>query len=101
MNHALLTSQQPGEALTLGASWAATGQQVTVVLLDAATAVLRPHHDAATDLRAAHDAGVRIWAHADAATERAVVPSPLPVELVDLDAVADVLGDPDVRAQWW
>lgn len=101
MTHALLTSQQPEEALALGTGWADAGADVTVVLLDAATAVLRPGHDAAGDLAAARAAGVRIWAHADAVTERAVEPRDASVELVDLDAVATLLGDPDTRAQWW
>lgn len=101
MTHALLTSQQPAEALALGAAWATAGDQVTVVLLDAATAVLRPGHDAAAGVAAAHDAGVRIWVHGDALTERAVDAHAAPVDVVDLDAVATLLGDADTRAQWW
>jgi len=101
MIHALLTSQQPEEALALGTVWAAAGAQVTVVLLDTATAVLRPGHAAAADVAAARDADVRVWAHADAVMERAVDVGHVAVELVDLDAVADLLGDPDVQVQWW
>ncbi|HSJ46400.1 MAG TPA: hypothetical protein VK923_17120 [Euzebyales bacterium] len=101
MTHALLTSQQPEEALALGTGWATAGADVTIVLLDAATTVLRPTHDAADDLAAARDAGVRIWAHTDAVTERAVEPRAVGVELVDLDAVVTLLGDPETRAQWW
>jgi hypothetical protein len=101
MTHTLLTSQQPAEALALGASWAAAGDDVTVVLLDAATTILRPGHDAADDVAAAHDAGVRIWAHDDALAERAVDVGSTSVDVVDLDAVATLLGDPQTRAQWW
>lgn len=101
MTHALLTSQQPEEALGLGTAWADAGADVTVVLLDAATAVLRPGHAAAPVLVAAHDAGVRLWAQADAVAERAVDVGHPAVELVDLDAVASLLGDPDARVQWW
>lgn len=101
MSHALLTSQQPEEALALGSRWADAGADVTVVLLDAATAVLRPGHDAADELVAARAAGVRIWAQADAVAERAVEVGGTAVELVDLDAVATLLGTPDTRAQWW
>jgi hypothetical protein len=101
MTHALLTSQQPEEALALGIGWAATGADVTVVLLDAATAVLRAGHDAAAHLAAAQDAGVRVWAHADAVTERAVDMGPSGARLVDLDTVADLLGDPEMQVQWW
>ena len=101
MTHALLTSQQPEEALALGTRWAAAGADVTLVLLDAATAVLRAGHDAGDDLAAARTAGVRIWAQADAVTERAIDVRAATVELVELDAVATLLGDPDTRAQWW
>lgn len=101
MTHTLLTSQQPEEALALGTGWAATGADVTVVLLDAATAVLRAGHEAAAQLTAAQDAGVRVWAHADAVTERAVDVGHTLAELVDLDAVAVLLGDPQMQVQWW
>jgi hypothetical protein len=63
--------------------------------------VLRAGHDAADDLVAARMAGVRIWAQAEAVTERAIDVGAAAVELVDLDAVATLLGHPDTRAQWW
>lgn len=101
MTVALLTSQQPVEALTLGASWARDGDDVTVVLLDTATAVLRDAHEAATDLGAARAAGVRVWAHDDAVAERALDLRGADVQVVDLDAVAALVGDPDTSVQWW
>lgn len=100
MTIALLTSQQPGEALRLATRWAREGDEVTVVLLDAATAVLRRTHDAAEDLTAAGDAGVTIWAHDDAVTERSL-DAAAKVELVDLDRVAALIGDTSTKAQWW
>jgi hypothetical protein len=101
MTVALLTSQQPVEALSLGASWARGGDDVTVVLLDTATAILRPAHEAATHVDAARAAGVRVWAHDDAVIERTLDLRTVEVEVVDLDAVAALLGDPETSAQWW
>lgn len=98
---ALLTSQQPAEALALGTAWARAGDDVTVVLLDAAAIVLRPDHGDTADLHHATDAGVRVWAHAEAVAERAPGADDEVAELVDLDAVAALLGDPDTQAQWW
>lgn len=94
----LLTSQQPVEALGLAASWSQAGDQVTVVLLDSATAVLRAGHRAADGLHAARAAGARVLAHGDAVTERAVATD---VELVDLDRIADLIADEQSRVQWW
>lgn len=101
MTTALLTSQQPVAALALATDWASHGDEVTVVLLDSATNLLRPGHDAASDLQAARAAGVRVWAHAAAVGERAVDAGSGLVDLVDLDAVAALVGDPETRAQWW
>jgi hypothetical protein len=101
MTMALLTSQQPAEALALGAGWARDGEDVVVVLLDAATIVLRPGHDDAANLRDATDAGVRVWAHDVAAAERLIDPGNAAIDLVDLEAVAHLVGEPETRAQWW
>lgn len=101
MIRALLTSQQPDEALALAAVWARAGDDVTVVLLDAATAILRPGHDAAAALDAARAVGVRIWAHDDAVAERAPAHTAAAVDVIDLDEVATLIGDPQTRAQWW
>ena len=101
MTVALLTSQHPAEALALGSGWARDGEDVVVVLLDAATIVLRPGHDDAANLREATEAGVRVWAHDHAAAERLIVRGDAEVELVDLEAVARLVGEPETRAQWW
>lgn len=101
MTVALLTSQQPVEALRLGGSWAREGDSVTVVLLDAATAILRPGHEAAADLESAHAAGVGLWAHDVSVAERALELGDIEVEVVDLDAVAALIGDPGTSVQWW
>jgi hypothetical protein len=97
---ALLASQQPTEALTLGARWSKAGDDVTVVLLDGATVILRQDHAAAELLTTAQDAGVTIWAHDAAVNEHAVTPG-LPVEVVGLDRVAALIGDAATKVQWW
>jgi hypothetical protein len=97
---ALLTSQQPAEALTLGARWSAVGDDVTVVLLDGATAILRRGHAEAPLLATAQDAGVTIWAH-DAAVHEHAATGDVAVEVVGLDRVAALIGDAATRVQWW
>jgi len=97
---ALLASQQPVEALTLGAEWARAGDDITVVLLDGATAILRDGHAAAGALAGARDAGVTIWAHDAAAAERAVTHD-TSVTLVDLDRVAALIAEDAAKVQWW
>ena len=97
---ALLASHQPAEALVLAAEWASSGDQVTVVLLDAATAILRPGHTAADALAAARSAGVTVWAHDAAMAERAIT-YPGAVTPVDLDRVATLVGEDATRVQWW
>lgn len=99
MSHVLLTSQQPDEALGLAATWARRGEPVTVVLLDGAAAVLRARHRSAGGVAAARDAGARVLADADAVAERMIPAGD--IELTDLDAVADLVADPDSRVQWW
>lgn len=97
---ALLASQQPVEALTLGARWAEAGDEVTVVLLDGATAILRGGHAAAAALTTARDAGVTIWAHDTALQERAV-DAGTAATVVGLDRVAALIGDAASKVQWW
>jgi hypothetical protein len=97
---ALLASQQPAEALTLGTRWAEGGDDVTVVLLDGATVILRPDHASASLLATAQDAGVTVWAHDAALHEHAVTHSVV-VEIVGLDRVAALIGDAATRVQWW
>lgn len=96
---ALLTSQQPTDALTLGARWARAGDEVTVVLLDGATAALRPGHTLAASLSAAREAGVRVWAHDVAVTERDIAHGE-DITTVGLDQVAALVGQAS-KVQWW
>lgn len=101
MTLALLASGQATEALQLAARWSQVGDHVTVILLDVATAILRPGHAAAPHLAAAQDAGVTVWAHDEAVRERALDPSGAKLEMVDLDRVAALIGDPGTQVQWW
>jgi hypothetical protein len=100
MRVALLASQQPAEALMLGARWSESGDDVTVVLLDGATAILRPDHVDAKLLATAQDAGVTILAHAAAMREHSIAQA-MAVEMVGLDQVAALIGDTATRVQWW
>lgn len=97
---ALLASQQPTEALRLGVGWATAGDDVIVVLLDAATALLRVGHADAGLVASAKEANVAIWAHDAAVAERAITPAD-DVTLVDLDRVAALVGAGASKVQWW
>jgi hypothetical protein len=97
---ALLASQQPSEALALGADWARAGDDVTVVLLDAATTLLREGHAAAQLLADAQDTGVTVWAHDTATTERGITDHGK-VTLVDLERVAALITEDAAKVQWW
>lgn len=97
---ALLASQQPTEALALGIDWTRAGDDVTVVLLDGATTILREGHAAADLLAGALDAGVTVWAHDAAAAERSIAHHGK-VTLVDLERVAVLIGEGAAKVQWW
>jgi hypothetical protein len=97
---ALLASQQPAEALVLGTRWSEAGDDVIVILLDGATAILRPDHADAKLLASAQDAGVTILAH-DAAIREHANTQTVPVDVVGLDHVAALIGDTATRVQWW
>jgi tetraacyldisaccharide-1-P 4'-kinase len=97
---ALLASQQPAEALTLGTRWSEAGDDVTVILLDGATAILRRDHIDAKLLASARDAGVTILAH-DAAIRDHTITQDVPIDVVELDRVAALISDTATRVQWW
>lgn len=97
---ALLASQQPAEALALGARWADSGDTVTVVLLDGATTILRTGHALRTLLSTAQEAGVTVWAHDAAVTERGIAHGD-DIVLVGLDRVAELVAEQASKVQWW
>lgn len=100
MTVALLASQQPAEALTLGTRWAEAGDDVTVVLLDSAAGILRRAHPAATLVTTARGAGVAVWVHDTALRERAIEHD-AEVTVVDLERVAALVGEGATKVQWW
>lgn len=98
----LLSGDDLGWHLELAAAWAAAGDSVTVVLLDAAAAAARPRHQAAAGLDAALASGVVILAEVQALRRRGLMPDGLAegVKSISLDEVADLLIDGTDRAVW-
>lgn len=96
-----LLSSRVAEALAIVSPWAGAGDQVTVVLLDAAVAAVRPGHAESGALRTAADAGVTLLAHDDAVRRRALGESLADgVKAVELDEIADLVTGAD-KAVWW
>lgn len=100
MRRALLISRDPVEGLRLAAWLAGSGETVSAVLLDAAAGVARPGHEDGGSITAAVAAGATVSAHDDALRRRAITDPVEGVEIVDLDAVADLLGDAADRVLW-
>lgn len=100
MRVALLISHEPLRALALARSWAATGESVTAVLLDAATALARAGHVDHAALVTAADAGVAVLAHTDGLRRRETAAETV-VGATDLDEVADLVADGADKVVWW
>jgi hypothetical protein len=98
----LLISSDPAWALRLACRYAAAGDTVTAVLLDRAAGAARPGHEAEAGLGAALLAGVTVAAHDDALRRRGLDPSRVldGVKVVDLDELADLVGEGCDRAVW-
>jgi intracellular sulfur oxidation DsrE/DsrF family protein len=98
----LLISSDPAWALGLARTYAIAGDAVTAVLLDRAAASARPGHRAASDLASALASGVAVAAHDDALRRRALDRSRIidGVKIIDLDEVADLVGEGCDRAVW-
>jgi hypothetical protein len=100
--HAVLVSTDPQWALELARAWAAAGDEVTLVLLDAAAALARPAHPLGDRVASAAGAGVTLLVHDGAlrrrGLDRAAVRGDLKV--VTLDEVADLVADGADRAVW-
>jgi intracellular sulfur oxidation DsrE/DsrF family protein len=99
---ALLLSSHAASGLALARSWAETGDDVIVVLLDGAAPAARKGHRDAETLRAALAAGVGVTAHDDALRRRGIGPGALAdaVKTVDLDEVADLVAEGADKAVW-
>ncbi|MGH3112990.1 MAG: DsrE family protein [Gaiellaceae bacterium] len=95
MRIALLVSTDLAWALQLARLWTAEGDDVTVVLLDAAAAAAREGHGHAEAVNAAMAGGVAVVAHTDALRRRAIGPERrlAGVKTVDLDEVADLVTE--------
>lgn len=102
MRAAVLVSNEPSWALELARTWAVAGDDVTVVLLDAAAGVARAGAAAAAQVRAAADAGVVVLVGEDAAQRRGIVASALVdgVKVADLDEIADLVAESAERVVW-
>lgn len=101
MTRVLLVSRDVPWALTLAGKWAA-GEPTHAVLLDRAVASARPGHAAQDHVTAALDAGVSVAVHAGAASRRAMGPGEIAdgVKVIDLDEIADLVGDATGQVMW-
>lgn len=97
----LLVSRDVGWALRLAARWA-TGCATQVVLMDGAVAAARAGHRDHAAVIAAAEAGAVIAVHEAAAARRAMAAGQLPdgVKVVDLDEIADLVGDATGQVMW-
>jgi sulfur relay (sulfurtransferase) complex TusBCD TusD component (DsrE family) len=102
MRHVLLVSRDLRWAVTLATSWAAAGDALTLVLLDEAAAAARTGHESSGLLTAALEAGVQVSVHDAAARRRGIDERSLTsgVKTVDLDEIADLVGDGADRVVW-
>ncbi len=102
MRVTLLVSSHPAQALALAAAWVRAGDDLTVVLLDAAAALARPGHAQGEAVQALAAAGAVVGAHDDALRRRALPADAVVagVKVLDLDDVADLVTGGD-RTIWW
>lgn len=102
MRTALLVSRDLAWSLSLATEWAGAGDEVTVVLLDAAVSAVRRGHDSAGAVKKALAAGAVV-----AAEEQSLRARPVPtderadrVKILNLDEVADLLVDGTDKVVW-
>lgn len=95
MRIALLVSTDLPWALQLACLWAAQGDHVTVVLLDAAAAAARQGNLHAHAVSQTMTAGTAVVAHTDALRRRAIDPERRieGIKTVDLDEIADLITE--------
>lgn len=93
MRTVVLVSAAPKGALDVAGRWCRAGDEVTVVLLDAAVTSARSRHGDAGALHGAVRAGVTVLAEAGALTRRGLDLATLAgdVKPAHLDEVADLL----------
>lgn len=102
MRIALLLSQCSTQGLALARAWRAAGDEVDVVLLDAAVSAARRGHAHADALREGLAAGVAVAAHDEALRRRGILAGGLldGVKTVNLDEVADLVAEGADKAVW-
>ncbi len=102
MRIALLTSSDVAWPAQLARTWAGDGDRVTLVLLDGASAAARSGHADAAAVSAVADEGVAVLVHDGALRRRGITTTALAegVRPVDLDVVADLVGDGADRVIW-
>ena len=100
MRRTVLVSHDPGLALDVCTAWA-PDDDVTLVLLDHAAAVLRRGHELAGAYADAARAGVALIVHDHALRRRGLPVDRVPdsCKVADLDEIADLVATAD-RAAW-
>ena len=102
MRIALLLSHAPAPALALARAWRNAGDEVDVVLLDAAAARGRDGHADGAALREVLAAGVAVAVHDDAARRRGLDTAGLleGLKTVDMDEIADLVAEGADKVVW-
>lgn len=102
MRAALLLSSAVEADLDLARSWARAGDDVQLVLLDAAAGMARAGHALGEALRRLSEDGVTVAAHDDALRRRAIDGDALAegVKVVDMDEIADLVAEGAQRVVW-
>lgn len=101
MRVTLLCSSDVRWGLRLAGAWADAGDSVTVVLLDAASALVRTAHAEAPLVGTAAARGVTMLVHDDALRRRGVVPGEVETaKPVTLDEIADLVVDGTDKVIW-
>lgn len=101
MHRVLLASDDVAAAVALAEAWAAGGDTVTAVLVDAAAGSARAGHLDGAALRRALAAGVAVGAHDEALRRRGLEPARLAegVKVLSIGEIADLVATAD-RAVW-
>ncbi|MGH8910646.1 MAG: hypothetical protein ACRD0K_30165 [Egibacteraceae bacterium] len=102
MRIALLSSTDLRWAVQLAVTWTEQGDDVTLVLLDGASAAVRQGHEDAPILSEAIRMGCAVLAHTDALRRRAIGADRRidGVKAVDLDEVADLVTEGADKVVW-
>lgn len=102
MKVALLLSAEPVAGLMLARAWVAAGEDVEVVLLDRAVAAARRGHGDAAVITESLAAGIVVGALDESLRRRGIEGAALVdgVKPVDLDELADLVGEGADKAVW-